>query len=89
MMVAHIKNASRQPVYDLTDTWTYSGDFRSNSERLKPLMPDEENINIELMRPSDDLALFSVTAVFRDADRVRWLSHPGGEFDEVPEQADV
>jgi hypothetical protein len=89
VMVAHVKNGGRQPVYDLAVTWTYSDDFRSKSEHLKPLMPDEEEINIELMRTSDDSALFSVTAVFRDAAGVHWLSRPNGEFTEIHDQVDA
>ncbi len=52
-------------------------------------MPDEENIQILLMRPGEDLALFSASAVFRDAARVRWRYRPDGQFDEMmPDQAD-
>ena len=46
LMVAHVKNTSDQPVYDLMVRWTLGAAFHSESRRLKPLMPDEENIQL-------------------------------------------
>lgn len=83
IMVAHVNNSSKQPIYDLLVTWTYDGDFREGAERLTPLMPDKEEIQILFMQPGDESARFSATAVFRDAAQVRWRSRPDGQFDEI------
>lgn len=87
VMVAHVNNSSKQPIYDLIVTWTYGGNFREETERRKPLMPDNENIDLLLMQPGDDSALFSATAVFRDAAQLRWRSRPDGQFDEIATQS--
>jgi hypothetical protein len=84
LMVAHVKNTSDQPVYDLMVRWTLGAAFHSESRRLKPLMPDEENIQLLLMRPGEDFSLFRAVAFFRDAAGVRWRSRPDGQFDEIP-----
>lgn len=84
LMVAHVKNTSEQPVYDLVVTWTYDADSRQKSERQKPLMPDEEDIQLLLIRPGEDSSPFSAVASFRDAAGVRWQIRPDGQFDEIP-----
>jgi hypothetical protein len=83
-MVAHVKNTSDQPVYDLMVRWTIRTAFQSESMRHKPLMPDEEDIQLVLIQPGEGSSLFNAVAFFRDAAAARWPSRPDGQFDEIP-----
>jgi hypothetical protein len=82
-MVAHVKNTSDQPVYDLIVRWTVGNALRSESRSHKPLMPGEEDVQLEFMRPGDDSSLFNAVTFFRDANKVHWHAYPDGQFDEL------
>jgi hypothetical protein len=84
LMVAHVKNASDQPVYDLRVRWTLGTAFHSEMERLIPLMPGEQDRQILRMQPGEDPSLFNAVAFFRDAAEARWRSRTDGRFDEIP-----
>lgn len=84
LMVAHVRNASDQPVYDLRVRWTLSTAFHSEMERLTPLMPGEQDRQILFMQPGEDSSSFNAVAIFRDAAEARWLSQSDGRFDEMP-----
>lgn len=90
VIVAHVENASDQPIYDLTVKWTARDAFQKESRRPKPLMPHEKEIQPEEMPAKIDPRVLSVVAIlvvaiFRDAAGVYWEAHSDGTFDEIPE----
>jgi hypothetical protein len=86
----HIRNTSRQPIYDLAISWYRGTATWESPHRLPVLMPDDqEDCNRTLPAdppPTVDRSLFGAVARFRDAAGVHWLIRPGGQLDEEPVQ---
>ena len=86
VMVAHVENTSDQPIYRLTVRWEARGAFHIQSERQKPLMPHDQQIEVvEIPGAKVDPGILSATAYFRDAAGVDWGADPDGKLDEILE----
>jgi hypothetical protein len=82
----HVKNSSRQPIYDLTISWHQGTAPWGEPDRIPVLLPDKQEGRTraypEDLPPSVDLSLFGAVARFRDAAAVHWLLRPDGRLEE-------
>jgi len=87
-VIAHIKNTSEQPVYDLTISWHKGTAPWALPDHIPVLMPDVQKDRVHTMDPdlpgNVDRSLFGAVARFRDAAGVHWLLRPDGQLDEEP-----
>jgi hypothetical protein len=85
-LVAHVRNTSKQPVYDLEITWHQGAALRGSVEGHGTVMPDAgADVRRELTGgPSAAVSgsPFRVTLSFRDAAGVRWEVDEDGELKE-------
>jgi hypothetical protein len=83
VVVAHVMNASQQPVYNVIISW-HLGTMPKGRHCLKALMPDAEDKDIQPVPPGAPPEKFGAVAFFRDAAGVTWRTRPDGQLDEVP-----
>lgn len=87
VIVAHIKNSSQQPVYDLEVIWHQGAALRGSVEGLGVVMPDAQ-LNVTRHLASGPSAAvsgspFKVALRFRDAAGVRWQVDQNGKLEEA------
>lgn len=88
MVIAHAKNASAQPIYDMEISW--SARFTSYRTHTfdQPLLPDDERISNsgqDAGVPDNvDPATLNAALWFRDTAGTSWLARPNGIVEEVP-----
>lgn len=88
-MIAHIKNTSEQPVYELELTWHQGAALRGSVKALGVLLPAaQQNLQRELAENFSPASRerFGVTLRFRDAAGVRWTVDQDGNIDEVTQE---
>jgi hypothetical protein len=88
VIVAHLRNASDWPIYDVRLSWHRGSAPWDQPDLFPALMPGEEESATRVV-PTDlpdyvDLAVFGAVAFFRDTDRVMWRARPDGLLDEIP-----
>lgn len=88
-VTAHVKNASGQPVYELTIDWRKGTAAWGEADHIPVLMPgrQEDRTRIypeDLLPVKADLAVFGAVARFRDSSGVEWLIRPDGRLSELP-----
>jgi hypothetical protein len=88
VIVAHVKNTSRQPIYDVSLSWHRGSMPWQQPDPLPTLMPGDEKDSTRAL-PSDlpsnvDPAVFGAVVFFRDAAGICWRVRPDGQFDEIP-----
>ena|ERR1700722_10711465 len=87
VVVAHIRNTSKQPVYDFELTWFQGAAMRGSVKGNGVLMPDSgQDLKREL--PDGPSAVvsgspFTATISFRDAAGVRWEVDDAGALREI------
>jgi hypothetical protein len=87
VVVAHVRNASDQPVYDLRFSWHRGTAPYRQGEAMRPLMPrDDAYATCPLPDdlPESNRDLFGAVAFFRDAAGTYWRARPDGQLDEIP-----
>ena len=87
-VLAHVKNSSEQPIYDVRIIWYVESTECGYYLLDEPLMPDEERVsNPRLDAPetdnAEDLATVNAVLSFRDAAGTTWKAHPDGIIQEV------
>ena len=83
VVVAHVMNASEQPVYNVTISW-HLGTEPKGPRYFPPLMPGDEDKDIQPVPPGAPPDKFGAVAFFRDAAGVTWRTRPDGQLDEIP-----
>ena len=87
-VIAHIKNTSEQPVYDLTISWHKGTAPWGEPDHILVLMPGDQKDRVHSMDPdlpsNVDRSVFGAVARFRDAAGAHWRLRPGGQLDEEP-----
>jgi hypothetical protein len=83
VVVAHLMNASQQPVYNVIISW-HLGTMPKGQRYLTPLMPGAEDEDTQPVPPGADADKFGAVAFFRDAAGVTWRTRPDGQLDEIP-----
>jgi TolA-binding protein len=81
--VAHVRNDSDQPVYDLRISWIQDVPPKSIN-RGEPLKPGDHIWDSRSMPKGELPSGFGVTVFFRDAAGVIWRAHSDGRHDEMP-----
>jgi hypothetical protein len=87
VVVAHVRNASDQPVYDLRFSWHRGTAPYRHGEAMRPLMPRDDayaTCSIPDDLPENNRGLFGSVAFFRDAAGTYWRARPDGQLDEIP-----
>ena len=86
VVIAHIRNSSQQPVYDLEVTWHHGAAMRGSAEGKGTMLPDAQvDVRRELNSgPSSAVSgsPIRVTLTFRDAAGVRWQVDEDGRLEE-------
>lgn len=82
-IIAHLKNTSQQPVYDLVITWRKESVPWGEPEVIgSVLMPGEETSPMRVIDPSlpghGNISLFGAVAHFRDAAGRHWRAYVNG-----------
>jgi hypothetical protein len=90
-IVAHLKNTSQQPVYNLEISWHNKGIPWDKPDVIRPaLMPAKQEDRMRIIDPSipgqGNLALFGVFAHFRDAAGVHWRASPFGPPEDIEDE---
>jgi hypothetical protein len=80
IILAHIRNASNHPIYDLTLYWYQNDKIAGNAYALGPLIPGNET-TVEQDDP-DNVGPHAVLE-FRDVNGVEWQARPDGALKEV------
>jgi hypothetical protein len=88
VIVAHLRNASDWPIYDVMLSWHRGSAPWEQPDLFPALMPGEEESATRAL-PTDlpdyvDAAVFGAVAFFRDIDRVMWRAQPDGVLGEIP-----
>lgn len=83
VVIAHVMNSSEQPVYNVTISW-HLGTQPKGPRYLPPLMPGDEDKDMQPVPPGAPPDKFGAVAFFRDAAGVTWRTRPDGQLDEIP-----
>jgi len=80
VILAHIRNASNHPIYDVTLYWYHNGKIAGNAYVLGHFIPGQETV-VE----HEDLDNIGPHAVleFRDINGAEWQARPNGTLKEV------
>jgi hypothetical protein len=81
--VAHVKNASDRPVYQLELTWKIGAAALPPPDRIPTLLPGEEKTRERDTHPGADHDPFGPDLQFTDAEGRRWLLTLGGSLSEA------
>jgi hypothetical protein len=88
MMIAHAKNASAQPIYDVEVSWCLGLTVYGTHRFDQPLLPGDERVSNSAQDASApenvDPATLSADLWFRDAAGTSWRARPDGIVEEVP-----
>ena len=92
IVIAYIKNASEQPIYDVEIAWYVGSTIYGTEPVEQPLMPGEQrntNPNMSVasdksVRDVEDIATLRAELWFRDAAGTSWRARPDGIVEEVP-----
>jgi hypothetical protein len=87
VVVAHVRNASDQPIYDLRFSWHRGTAPQRQGEAMVPLMPGRDayaTCPVPEDLPENNRGLFGAVAFFRDAAGIFWRARPDGQLDEIP-----
>jgi hypothetical protein len=82
-VVAHVMNTSEQHIYNVTISW-HLGTEPKGRRPLMPLMPGNEDKDIQPVPAGAPPDKFGAVAFFRDAAGVTWRTRPDGQLDEIP-----
>jgi hypothetical protein len=85
--VAHITNASKQPIYDIRISWQAGSSPRTLNRGI-PLKPSERIWDSVAMSRQGAAEGSAATVYFRDAAGLIWWTQPDGRFGEVPASDD-
>jgi hypothetical protein len=86
VVIAHVRNASDQPVYDLRFSWHRGTAPYRQGEAMRPLMPQDDGYatcSLPGDLPANSRDLFGAVAFFRDAAGIYWRARPDGQLDEI------
>jgi hypothetical protein len=87
VVVAHVRNACDQPVYDLRFSWHRGTAPHRQGEAMRPVMPGDDayaTCPLPADLPENNRDLFGAVAFFRDAAGTHWRARPDGQLDEIP-----
>ena len=88
MVMAHAKNASAQPIYDVEVNWSLGFMVYGTHRFDQPLLPGDESVSNSAQDASApenvDPATLSADLWFRDAAGTSWCARPDGIVEEVP-----
>jgi hypothetical protein len=85
-VIAHVKNSSAQPIYEIAITWQEGSKFRGEDQFDQPyLLPGEERISPSAINAQNvnNLANLNAFLMFRDAAGTYWRTYPDGILKEV------
>ena len=90
-IIAHLKNTSQQPVYDLAIVWRKRTDPWGEPDMIGlVLMPGQEASRMRIIDPSlpghGNLSLFEAVAHFRDAAGWHWRANADGPPTDIEEE---
>jgi TIR domain len=87
VVIAHVRNASDWPIYDVRISWHKGTAPWDQPDLYQSLMPGDE---LSTTRALPDLPayvnpeVYGAVAFFRDANGVTWRARPNGVLDEIP-----
>jgi hypothetical protein len=86
-LIAHVKNSSQQPVYELTVTWPDRYARADEPDYLTVLMPEEQRDFTRNLPPNTlprhPRPLSGILVEFRDRNQLWWRTSPDGRLEEV------
>ena len=87
-ITVHVKNSSKQPVYDLIIGWRKGPAPWGEPDEIPGLLPGEQENRTRTLDPAlprnVDRTLFGAVVRFRDPAGAHWLLRPGGHLTEEP-----
>jgi gas vesicle protein len=86
VVVARVRNASNQPIYDLGFSWHRGTAPHRHGEAMLPVMPRSDayaTCPVPDDLPESSRGLFGAVAFFRDAAGTYWRARPDGQLDEI------
>jgi hypothetical protein len=88
MVIAHVKNTSAQPIYDVEVSWSAGFKVCGTYTFDQPLLPGDEKVSNSAQDVSVpetmDPATLGADLWFRDAAGTSWRARPDGIVEEVP-----